>query len=289
MSATINELHHAEKEIFNRYFSNQNYDQYTLDCAKEFTSAYGNIVRSVVSETIDNLDGIAIYIFGSPARYEMLGQSDLDCMIVSHLLDVDSAEAVEIFKFSNCAFTQIENGMIEYMNDRTHLGNPIKKIHIFGGWGAGKTTLGSNFSSRWGLPLYSLDVLKYDGVFERTVQTRISMLDQITKGDNWITEGAWTSYAQSAFDRADILIYCDTELEESLLRAQQRETDREYSPLASHPDLLTEIRRYHTEDLEVSRITHDRYFENLSYKCLRTSVIDFTKISFPEDFWDYVK
>ncbi len=210
-------------------------------------------------------------------------------MLVSHLLEVDPKEAVKIFKFSNCAFTQIENGVIEYMNDRTHLGKPIKKIHILGGWGAGKTTLGANLSSQWNLPLYSLDELKYDGVLERPVETRVSMLDLITQGDNWITEGAWTSYAQSAFDRADILIYCDTSLEEALLRARKREITRESPPLASHADLLTEIRGYHAEDLEVSRNTHDRYFDDFRYKGVRITQMDFTKISFPEDFWDYVK
>ncbi len=82
MNITTKKLQTVEKEIFNRYFSNPNDDLYALDCAKEFTSAYDSIVKSVVSETTDNLNGIAIYAFGSPARYEMLGQSDLDCMIV---------------------------------------------------------------------------------------------------------------------------------------------------------------------------------------------------------------
>lgn len=158
-----------------------------------------------------------------------------------------------------------------------------------GGWGAGKTTLGANLSNQWKLPLHSLDDLKYAGGLERSVETRVSKLDQITQGYNWITEGAWTSYAQSAFDRSDILIYCDTSLEEALLRARKREITRESPPLTSHADLLNEIRRYHAEDLEVSRNTHDSYFDNFRYKGVRISQIDFTKISFPEDLWDYVK
>lgn len=57
-------------------------------------------------------------------------------MLVSHLLEVDPKDAVKIFKFSNCAFTQIDNSVIEYINDRTHLGKSIKKIHIIGGLGS---------------------------------------------------------------------------------------------------------------------------------------------------------
>ncbi len=54
-----------------------------LGCARECCDLFDSLVGDAAQAAAkQNLTGICICAFGSPARYEMLGQSDLDCLIV---------------------------------------------------------------------------------------------------------------------------------------------------------------------------------------------------------------
>lgn len=210
-------------------------------------------------------------------------------MFTAHMINMNMAYAAKTLKFSNCGISQFMPNLVEYMNDRTHLGKEIKKIHIFGGWASGKTTLADKMGIRWDFPVYHLDELKYgDGFKERSVKERIALLEDITSQDCWITEGAWTSYAVSSFEKADFLIYQDIPKEIALARAEKREKSREKILELSHEQLIGEIIKYYDVSQGVSKNTHDNYFKNKLYNSVRFSNMNFQKLLFPEDLWDLI-
>ena len=211
-------------------------------------------------------------------------------MLAAQFLDLTPSHAAKVLKFSNCGISELKPNLIEFMNDRSHLGKDIKRIHIFGCWASGKSTLADKLGDQFGLPVYHLDDLKYKNCFtkERSVEERISLLEEITYKESWITEGTWTSYAKSAFHQADFLIYNNVSKRTALSRAQKREEERNENLELSHNHLLEEIIRYYDTKQEVSKATHDSYFKKYSGKATQTLDLDFHKLTFLEDLWDFV-
>lgn len=88
----------------------------------------------------------------------------------------------------------------------------IKKIHICGAYGSGKTTLAKELSKLLKIPYYSFDDIKYIVKFtkKRPLSERKSIVKKITSKSKWITEGAWSDYGESAFKKADLVIIVKT-------------------------------------------------------------------------------
>ncbi len=82
------------------------------------------------------------------------------------------------------------------------------RIHIFGIYGSGKSTLAKSLSKLLKINHYELDDLKYKVKYSqiRPVPLRLKMLHKICEKKNWITDSAWTTYAEESFKKADILI-----------------------------------------------------------------------------------
>jgi adenylate kinase family enzyme len=90
----------------------------------------------------------------------------------------------------------------------------MKKIHIIGSVGSGKTTLARTLSSKIEIPYYELDNVVWQraktGDIRRSDQERDYYLNQITHSDYWIIEGVHYKWVLSSFQEADLIIFLDT-------------------------------------------------------------------------------
>jgi adenylate kinase family enzyme len=88
----------------------------------------------------------------------------------------------------------------------------IKKVHICGAYGSGKTTLAKELSKFLKIPYYSFDDIKYVVKYtkERSVSERKAIIKKITSKSKFITEGTWSDYAEDAFKKADLVIILKT-------------------------------------------------------------------------------
>ncbi len=84
-----------------------------------------------------------------------------------------------------------------------------KKIHIVGIYGTGKSTLAKDISKILKYKVYDLDEIKYKRKYDevRAVKERLKMIKDISKRNNWITEGAWLDYALPLYKKADLVIF----------------------------------------------------------------------------------
>lgn len=90
----------------------------------------------------------------------------------------------------------------------------MKRVAVFGNAGGGKSTLARQLASITGLPLYSLDTIKYKpGGGEVPHDEYLRLHSELLRGDEWIIDGfgcvpsAWERFAV-----ADTLIYVDLPL-----------------------------------------------------------------------------
>ena len=89
------------------------------------------------------------------------------------------------------------------------------KIHIIGASGSGKTYLAKKLSSKYGIPISSLDDLLWDNSHgsnysvKRKAEERDAMLEQILQSDDWIIEGVQHSWCDKCFETADIIYMLD--------------------------------------------------------------------------------
>jgi broad specificity phosphatase PhoE len=194
-------------------------------------------------------------------------------MLVCRAVGMTMRSAVRSLKFSNCAISLLDTsaGIVEYLNDRAHLERTASRIHVFGGWAAGKTSVARNLGERLGLPVFHLDNIKYADGFRRVrpVSQRLAMLDEITSGTEWITEGAWTDYAAAAFERADVIFYVESGYLRSLMLAAKREFCRKRPEGVSFLKLVAALTAYRVGSGKVSRKAHEHYFCQNSHKALR--------------------
>lgn len=79
---TTLEWHKETKELFSEFFKSPKDSLFALEYAKAYCEKYDSMVRKICDQSIPNMDEITLCDFGSPARYEMLGQSDLDCLLI---------------------------------------------------------------------------------------------------------------------------------------------------------------------------------------------------------------
>jgi adenylate kinase family enzyme len=90
----------------------------------------------------------------------------------------------------------------------------MKKIHIIGSVGSGKTTLARALSSKLDIPYYELDNVVWQraktGDSRRSDQERNEYLDQIIQSESWIVEGVHHKWVLPSFQEADLIIFLDT-------------------------------------------------------------------------------
>ncbi|MFF2158535.1 DNA topology modulation protein FlaR [Paenibacillus chitinolyticus] len=112
----------------------------------------------------------------------------------------------------------------------------MKRIHIIGSVGSGKTTLARRLSSEMGLPFYELDNVVWNrtssGDVRKMDEERDACLTEIVDADSWITEGAHCSgWVGPCLERAELIILLDTEyftrLRRIISRFVRQKTGRE--------------------------------------------------------------
>ncbi|MFC4323059.1 P-loop NTPase family protein [Litchfieldia salsa] len=91
----------------------------------------------------------------------------------------------------------------------------LRRIHIIGSVGSGKTTLARDLSLRLNIPYYELDnvvwIRKEAGDLRRTEQEREDFLNSIIQSEGWIIEGVHNEdWVSNCFHHADLIIFLDT-------------------------------------------------------------------------------
>lgn len=86
------------------------------------------------------------------------------------------------------------------------------RIHIIGPAGSGKTELAARLSKLFGHPTLNLDCLAYtdaiSGTFEqpRSRTERLASVENYSKLEYWIAEGAYFSWLGKSFKHAEIIV-----------------------------------------------------------------------------------
>ena len=87
----------------------------------------------------------------------------------------------------------------------------LRRVHVIGGPGSGKTTLGRQLAVRLGVPLTDLDEIAYVGGAgaKRPPAERLADVGAIAARPAWITEGIYLWWADDLFRAADAIIWLD--------------------------------------------------------------------------------
>ncbi len=90
----------------------------------------------------------------------------------------------------------------------------MRRVAVFGNAGGGKSTLARQLASITGLPLHSLDTIKYEpGGGEVPHKEYLQIHSELIGGEEWIIDGfGCVSSAWERFSAADTLIYVDLPL-----------------------------------------------------------------------------
>jgi hypothetical protein len=88
---------------------------------------------------------------------------------------------------------------------------PIRRIHIVGGPGSGKTTLAHRLAQTLGAPVYELDRIAFEGprYTWRSLAHRQADLRAIVAQTTWVTEGMWLGWTDDLLRLADVIIWLD--------------------------------------------------------------------------------
>jgi adenylate kinase family enzyme len=87
----------------------------------------------------------------------------------------------------------------------------IKRIHIIGGAGSGKTHAACQISGKLGIPTHDLDTIFWDNTDDSYNQKAIpevrdQKLKEILLNESWIIEGVYFKWLKESFQKADVII-----------------------------------------------------------------------------------
>lgn len=88
------------------------------------------------------------------------------------------------------------------------INNNIKRIHIIGTLGSGKSYLAKELSTKFNIPYFELDDIfwKKKGIKEeKTIM--IEKLNLITSQEKWVVEGVFSSFVKNSIINADLVIW----------------------------------------------------------------------------------
>jgi len=102
---------------------------------------------------------------------------------------------------------------VQWHNTRCALKNrdKLKRIHIVGGPGSGKTTLAHQIGTHLGVEVHELDLIAFSGpeYSERALSERLADVSRIASRPAWITEGLFILWTQPLLECADIIVWLD--------------------------------------------------------------------------------
>ncbi|GCE31830.1 hypothetical protein KDA_73140 [Dictyobacter alpinus] len=99
------------------------------------------------------------------------------------------------------------------------------KIHLIGGPGSGKTTLGAQLGERFNIPHYDLDQIGWKhGMGPLSLYVREALT--ILKQPGWVTEGNYLFWTDPLLHEADCIVLLDIPLALALWRVLYRHVDK---------------------------------------------------------------
>lgn len=101
----------------------------------------------------------------------------------------------------------------EWHQNRCGMKSPenLRRIHIIGGPGSGKTTLARNVGAYLGIEIHELDQIAFTGkdFTERPIPDRVADIYGIANRPAWITEGLFVQWTDELLARANMIVWLD--------------------------------------------------------------------------------
>lgn len=87
----------------------------------------------------------------------------------------------------------------------------VRRVHIIGGPGAGKTTLSRRLGETLNLPVYALDNVAFEGprFLDRSLSERSLKATRIAAQEGWVCEGIFVDWADPLTRRAEVVVWLD--------------------------------------------------------------------------------
>jgi adenylate kinase family enzyme len=87
----------------------------------------------------------------------------------------------------------------------------LRRIHIIGGPASGKTVLAQKLGATFGIPVYQLDQIAFEGLefTKRPLETRLDDVRRIAAQHTWVTEGIFIGWIDELLGGADTIIWLD--------------------------------------------------------------------------------
>ena len=123
----------------------------------------------------------------------------------------------------------------------------LKRIHIVGGPGSGKTTLAHQLAEKLHAPAYDLDVVAFEhgAGAKRPLDRRLADLRCILAQPRWITEGIYLWWTDGLMSAADNIIWLDPPWRVAAWRIVLRHVRAELAGTNRHRGWLKLIRFVH--------------------------------------------
>jgi hypothetical protein len=121
----------------------------------------------------------------------------------------------------------------------------VRRVHILGGPGSGKTTLAARLSRRLGVTAYDLDAVAYErgAGQKRDLASRCADAERIARTSGWVTEGIYLSWCRPLAESADRIIWLDVPWGTAVYRILRRHLALSLAGTNRHPG-LTRLARF---------------------------------------------
>jgi hypothetical protein len=116
----------------------------------------------------------------------------------------------------------------------------VRRFHIIGGPGSGKTTLAERIGARRGIPAYDLDCVAYENGAgaERPLAERGADVQRILAQPGWVTEGIYLGWITPLLAAAEVIVWLDLPWHVAARRIVTRHAKRSLAGTNKHRGLV---------------------------------------------------